>query len=390
MSLNRGSPQSFALTGTGLAAAATIPLNISEAIHVSDTPALAKSILLPVNEVIHVGDAPALTESLVLTVAETIHVSDSEPLQIPVLIPLSIAEMIQVSDAASTQSSTILAIVESIHVSDKSVPAVPEPTSTTLNVSSHSPAPGQSVTLTASVGTSGAGTPTGIVNFYDGSALLCNCDMNNSKASFSAVFPAASRHSFTAAYEGDNNNLGSSSQPVTVTVLPLDFTLAVSNGQSETVTPGGLATYQITIDPLYGSYSGAVSFSASGLPPGATVLFSPATLPASAGQQTVTMTVQTSATMALLQHARTKAKFASLALALLLPLLLGARRWRSAGQTLRSNALLLVATLIAAAAASGCTNSNGFFAQPPSAYNISVTAASTGVQHTVVMNLTIE
>ena len=45
-------------------------------------------------------------------------------------------------------------------------------------------------------------------------------------------------------------------------------------------------TYQLVVNPLYGSYAGPVSFTLSGLPPGATFTWNPATIKANAGKQT--------------------------------------------------------------------------------------------------------
>jgi hypothetical protein len=42
---------------------------------------------------------------------------------------------------------------------------------------------------------------------------------------------------------------------------------------------------------------------------------------------------------------------------------------------------MLLAALIAATAISGCAITNGFFAQQPAVYNITVKATSVGLQH---------
>ena len=77
-------------------------------------------------------------------------------------------------------------------------------------------------------------------------------------------------------------------------VAALGFTLTVNAPTSQTVAPGGTATYQMVVAPLFGApYPGVVSFAATGMPSTATVTFNPLTVAADAGQQTVTMQVQT-------------------------------------------------------------------------------------------------
>jgi hypothetical protein len=76
-----GSPQTAALTGTGITPPAVV-LNIAEVIHTSDAPMLTPSTLLNIAEVIHTSDAPAPTPSTLLNIAEVIRTTDA-----PVLTP---------------------------------------------------------------------------------------------------------------------------------------------------------------------------------------------------------------------------------------------------------------------------------------------------------------
>jgi hypothetical protein len=385
-----GSPQTAAVSGNGVAPPVYIPLSISESIHISDAEALTPSVALSIKETIHTSDVPALTIiSVPLIINEAIRVSDSESAQIPLSIPLTIAETIHVSDAASLPLSTVLSIVESIHITDNSVAAAPEPTRTVLSVSSQSLVPGQSVTMTATVGSAGSGTPTGTVSFYDGSMLLGKGDLKNNKAIYSTVFPASSQHLLTAVYGGDNDDQGSSSTPVAVTVLPLDFTLAPIGADRLNVIPGGTGVFELSVTPLYGCTATATTFSVSGLPAGATATFNPPAIPAGCGAQTVTLSIHTASSTAVQKKQEAPGRrYAPVALALLILQLAGLRRIRRMGHRMTLALLLVVGLSIGAIC--GCGLNSGFFAQSPVTYTITVTASGDGVQHAIPLTLEVQ
>ena len=85
---------------------------------------------------------------------------------------------------------------------------------TTLQLSSTSITPGQSVTLTATVASTTTGTPTGAVNFYDNGALLNTTPavLSGGVATYAATTLApGATHTITAMYSGNVNFTGSSS-----------------------------------------------------------------------------------------------------------------------------------------------------------------------------------
>ena len=270
-------------------------------------------------------------------------------------------------------------------------------TSTTLKVSHASVTPGQSVTLSAQVVSQTTGTPSGTVSFYDGTALLDTETLVAGTASYSttALAPGVT-HVLTVVYIGDSNFSGSSSTSnTTVTVAPLDFTMVLSGPSSQTVVPGSSITYKVTVTPDYGSYAGTVSFAVSDLPPGATVTFSPSSIAASGGPQTITVTIQTAAATAALHPAppptSTGRKLTPLALAFLL--LFGMGSLRKHGRALRR--MLCVMALLAGGAAasmlSGCGGGiNGFFGQSPHNYTITITATAGGLTHTETVTLNVQ
>jgi sugar lactone lactonase YvrE len=260
---------------------------------------------------------------------------------------------------------------------------------TTLTASSSSLTPGQSLTLTAQVGSATTGTPTGTVSFYAGATLLGTSTLSSGAASYTtSTLAAGVSYALTASYQGDTNFMPySNSFAVSVQVAALDFGMTTGT-QSQTVIPGAATTFTFQISPSYGVYPTQVNFTAAGLPPGATATFSPASLAANSGAQTITLTVQTAAVTA-----RSREGHTPWSLALLLLPLAGARRLRRSSQRLQK--LLLAAVFlfagVALAGLSGCGGGgNVSVPQQPQNYTITVTAASGAVQHTSTVTLNVQ
>jgi hypothetical protein len=240
--------------------------------------------------------------------------------------------------------------------------------------------------LTAQVAPATSGTPTGTVSFYDGTSLLSAVGLTSGSASYTtSTLAAGLTHALTAVYSGDTNFSASASQVATpVTVSLPDFSWTPGSTQPQSVVPGGVARYSFAIAPLSGVYAGVVTFSVSGLPPGAIATFSPVSLAANAGPQTVMLTVQTATTTAMQRAPSIGRRMAPSALALLLMPLFGARRRRKMGSYL---CLVLLAGMATATLLTGCGSGGGFLAQPPTNYPLTITATSAGLQHTISVTL---
>jgi hypothetical protein len=266
-------------------------------------------------------------------------------------------------------------------------------TITSLSVSSTSITAGQSITLTAQVASATTGTPTGIVSFFDGATLLSTVPLSGGAASYSTTSLSSGTHTLTATYSGDVNFTASSpTSPTTVTVASLDFTVTISGPGSQTVFPGGTISYTVVVDPLYGNFAGAVSFTVDGLPAGATASFSPSTIAANGGKQTVTVTIQTVAAAAVQPSQSPGRAVIPLAFALLLLPIAGARRLRRQGRRLSRMICLFFAMGIvsATAAITGCGSTNGFFAKGPQSYSLTITATAGGLKHAATVTLKVE
>jgi hypothetical protein len=161
------------------------------------------------------------------------------------------------------------------------------------------------------------------------------------------------------------------------------FTVVAPN-PVQTVDPGQAAIFNINVNTLTGNYTLPVTLTASGLPPGATYSFSPASVvPGTTGAPTV-LTVQTSPSIAGLKPLRGLPIVAAF---LLLPFLRMRRLRRKLSPALRLLSLILI-SLAALLPLSGC-GGGGYFGQGPQAYTITVTGTSTAATQstTVTLNL---
>jgi sugar lactone lactonase YvrE len=151
--------------------------------------------------------------------------------------------------------------------------------------------------LSASVNSTTLGVPTGTVTFLDDGVVVTTAPLFNGIAIGTYLAPAAGGHSMVARYPGDTNFLAGSSAAVTATVAAIpDFSIAAS-GATQTVAGGEVANFAMTVGGQAGTFTGVVDLSASGLPAGATVSFSPPQVVPGAASVNVTMSVQTSATL---------------------------------------------------------------------------------------------
>ncbi len=133
-------------------------------------------------------------------------------------------------------------------------------TTTTLTSSPNPSTYGQAVTFTATVSPQYAGTPTGTVQFEEGSTVLDTETLVGGTASFSTAVLTAGGHTITAVYSGDGNFTGSqNSETQTVNQRPITVT---ADAKSKTYGDADPAlTYQITSGTLVNgdSFNGALT-----------------------------------------------------------------------------------------------------------------------------------
>jgi hypothetical protein len=273
-------------------------------------------------------------------------------------------------------------------------------TTTSLAASPNPVATGQTLTLTAAVEGRGSTTPAGTVSFLSGSTLLGTATLNSSGvATLSTTSLAAGTYSLTAQYSGNANFLSSTSTAVSVTVnaqatttdLPFSFNTTGST-PSQTVQPGGSATYTLSVSPALGTTLPAITFTAAGLPAGYTAIFSPPNIAAGSGATNVTLTIQVPLQAAVLERDRKLHAGLSLVALCILLLPFGGRLRRSGKRMLQlSGIVLLLAGAASLIGLTGCTAPLGQFAsQNAQTYTVTVITTSGSQSQTANVTLIVE
>jgi hypothetical protein len=193
-----------------------------------------------------------------------------------------------------------------------------------------------------------------------------------------------------------NDNVAGSPQTVNLTgsgaAVPVaDYSISATPA-SQSIASGSSATYQVTLTPQNG-FNSAIVLTASGLPAGASVSFSHASVTPNGAAATSVMTITTAATQT--AHTGTNPLWplvpTSLAGVLMLPGF--RRRLRTRGRFLQASAIELAISLfvltLAGAAVLGC--SGGFASGASSTtYTVAVTGTSGTIAHSTTVTLTVK
>jgi hypothetical protein len=142
--------------------------------------------------------------------------------------------------------------------------------------------------FTGAVALTIAGLPAGATATFTPSSLT------SGNSALAIAVGTAAAGSYPLTITGTSGTLTHTANVTLVVTVPVvgDFTLTASPA-SQTVTAGANTTYTATVTPVTGSgFNGTVTFSASGLPTGATASFSPASVAVS-GNSTMTVTTTT-------------------------------------------------------------------------------------------------
>ena len=260
------------------------------------------------------------------------------------------------------------------------------PTTTLFTVSTPSTIYfGQTVSGSAMVTASDGSTPMGTIFFLDGATKICTIAVTEAAscpASAGSGF-AVGIHPLTAVYSGDSTHQGSTSTPVTVTVLPLapetanKFSMSVSG--SATTTIGGMVILQVAVTPQAG-YVQSVQLSCSDLPPEATCRFATQTIAGSGGTTTLQLSMMAprSCEVADSELATAGLPFGSMTLAAVVVLFLPKRRRRAVGSL-----LVVVLAICGTASLTGCGACTNLGTKPGT-YTIRVIGTESGEVASVV------
>jgi hypothetical protein len=199
-----------------------------------------------------------------------------------------------------------------------------------------------------------------------------------------------------SASQAASGNFAAATVTTSVTVAIAGFTLGTGSGSSSaSTTPGGTASFSLTLSPGTGAtiLPDAINFSVSGLPPGATATFSPATVAAGSAATAVTLSIQTNSSQALLRNENpfSGKPIAPVTMGLLLLPLLGLKPLRKRFRKLSCSsvlALTMISLGVMLLGLSGCAGGNA----PATNYTVVVTATDTtaSVQHTTNLTLTVQ
>lgn len=260
-----------------------------------------------------------------------------------------------------------------------SLQIIPAPTLTAEQSLTQGSYAGLPLLLSASVASTTQGTPTGTVTFRDNGVVVASAPLANGLATGTYLSPTAGAHSVVASYGGDGNFLASASLAMTATVAAMpDFTMVATGSVSQTVGAGNVANYGLTVATQSAAFTGVVDFSASGLPAGATVSFSPPQVVPGSSPVNITMSVQTSATLL----TREQGFLSGIVLAgLLCPLWMRRRRARGWAA--------ICGLLVVMLGATGCGARSASTSLPGSqSYTLTVTGTSTNLAGAVVSHST--
>ncbi|HUZ96194.1 MAG TPA: Ig-like domain repeat protein [Edaphobacter sp.] len=248
-------------------------------------------------------------------------------------------------------------------------------------------------------------TATGQVSLLDitsGSTSVGSAPLTSNVATISTATLLPGSHRLVASYGGDALNPAITSSVFVLTVAPppiTDFTLTATGATTQSVNPGQTATFSFALQPQGGVLNTPISLTASGLPPGATVVFTPTTIASGSGATTLSLSIKTAS----LKAANTppssplRAPLLPITAAVFLLPVLRNKRLRARSARMPRTLLSILFVLIAGAATLGLTGcgSGGFFAQDPQTYTVTITAtatapANTTLQHTTTVTLAIQ
>jgi hypothetical protein len=141
--------------------------------------------------------------------------------------------------------------------------AVLQTTTTTLTATPNPAVYGSTVALSAKVSSSVSGTPTGLVNFYNGSTFIGYASLNSSGvASFPIATLAGGANSITASYAGDSNYAGSNSAVLKETINKASSATALTSSTNSS-SYGESVTFTATVTSSGGTPTGNVTFYAN-------------------------------------------------------------------------------------------------------------------------------
>jgi len=223
--------------------------------------------------------------------------------------------------------------------------------------------------------------------------------LTSGSASITTAALASATHTITAVYGGDPNFTGSTSPALQQVVQDFNFNIVPDSGNpggstNQTITPGQTVSFKFSVQPVGGIFNFPITLSATGLPPGASVVFTPSTVTLGATGSSFTMAVMIANTTASARR-RIPWQGGDLLFAVLLLPFIGPVRRKTRQSKLVTFCGIAMIGLAALTALSGCGTGDGFFGQKQKSYTVTVNGKATGpngvtLQHVAAVTLTVQ
>ena len=264
-------------------------------------------------------------------------------------------------------------------------------TTTALTASSTS----AMLTLTATVSPVSAGTPTGTVNFMEGTTSLGSSALNGTGiATLSTSALSAGTHSITAVYSGDAAFTASTSSAFAVSA---NFALSASTASPPSVMAGESSSSTIRVSPINGFNPSEVTFTcniAPALSPAASCSVTKMTVANDSATAMLTVTTIAGTSASDSHPAGGPGSRGMLLFALLIPGLLIGTDAKQRGKLLAWTLTLVVlgGCLLQSACGGGSPNPTTMAnaGTPAGAYTATVMGTANGQQHTTTVSITVK
>lgn len=243
---------------------------------------------------------------------------------------------------------------------------------------------GGSALTIGSISLSGTGVSAFAQSNNCGSSVAAGASCN-----ISITFLPSSAANYSATLSIVDNATGSP-HTVSLSGTGVSFTITASPG-AQTILPNHTAIFAISIASQNGAFSNTVALSVSGIPAGATAIFSPASVIPGSSTVNSNLTIQVPWYIASLGEKRQSLwPFETPLLALVFPLFGELRRPKKRLLRMISVLLLIMAGVSAGVGLSGCDSTTGFFAQQSKSYAITITGTSGTLARSSTVTLTVE
>lgn len=250
------------------------------------------------------------------------------------------------------------------------------------------------IMLVATLASSG-GTPTGSVNFFDGSLLLGSASLSpTGTAALTTSSLAIGSHPITAAYGGDAAFNGATSTPLSEVVQDFILTTPVmlDNNSCQCHLPLGTTIFTFSVNPTGGATLPAtVNLAVAAVPSGITTAFAPTSVAAGSGPTPISLTIQTPTGTGQLRPLNSHPLW-SITLSLLILPFAGTRRSKALPGRLSHRtklALSLLLLITSASAINGCSGAATTVSTRPTGpiFTLTITATSGALQHTTTVTV---